>query len=126
MAGFDLVAGHFCEECGHPKMNRLLDVLTGCTTCDDVITAHRCEGRPVAEEVDQAWQCPDCLAWWLAERKEDTCGECSQGLGTFTMGWKMASLPGRQGSRREPNGWQPFRNALPRKPMLHPWKNKGS
>lgn len=44
---YDLAAGYFCEECGQPKGLRLFDNLTGCATCDDVITTHRCTGLPL-------------------------------------------------------------------------------
>lgn len=87
---FDLAAGEpFCPECGRHKATRLFypawtplrnplrgraavqapaPVLTGCKTCDEVITRHRCHGRPRLEDMDdgQSWTCP-CGTTWTAE-----------------------------------------------------------
>ena len=47
---YDLGAGMFCEECGRPKSFRLWPgTRTGCKTCDEVVTRHRCTKRPDRE-----------------------------------------------------------------------------
>ena len=66
MAGinaFDL-ASEFCPDCGQAKSLRLAAYLTGCATCDEIRTRHRCEGRPLAfEQADDAeWSCDGCGA----------------------------------------------------------------
>lgn len=81
----DLFAGHSCAECGRHKATRLLYLgsppaswtrgpntapqqsLTGCQTCDEVITRHRCTGRPSLESMadGQAWTC-ECGTTWTA------------------------------------------------------------
>jgi hypothetical protein len=90
MAGldaFDLFDGHFCDECGRHKMDRLLlasytpfrwpgqtrppvtwPPSTGCATCDAVLTAHRCTGRPDLDNMCDAdqWKCPGCGLVWHA------------------------------------------------------------
>ena len=62
---YDL-AGNWCEECGRAKSFRLFPgVLTGCKTCDEVITRHRCTKRPDLA-AGGSWTCPDCgkTQWW--------------------------------------------------------------
>lgn len=74
------LTGFHCEECGRAKSLRLLGYLTGCKTCDDVITRHRCAGRPALDDlaVSESWQCPECGSLWTVTEEADTCGECGR------------------------------------------------
>jgi hypothetical protein len=112
---YDLASGVFCEECHRPKGNRwLLGVPSGCATCDDVITQHRCTDRPPKDELDigQAWECPDCGTVWGVVPEEDTCGECGRS-GTEKR-WKVIHLGDRidTAPRYQPYVPTPFRNLL--------------
>jgi hypothetical protein len=108
---YDL-AGSWCEECGRPKMQRLFGGLTGCATCDEVVTRHRCTKRPDLDP-GQSWECPDCGTGWTAREEEATCGECGQGIGTMRTTWdsvagdRIDSAP-----RYKPQPWTPLRNAF--------------
>ena len=107
---YDL-AGNWCEECGRAKSYRLWPgVLTGCKTCDEVVTRHRCMKRPDLD-VGQSWECPDCGTLWTAAEEEETCGECGQGIGTMRRTWN--SVPGDRidsAPRYEPRPFTPLRN----------------
>ena len=108
---YDL-AGNWCEECGHPKMNRLFDILGTCKTCNEAITRHRCTKRPDLD-VGQSWECPDCGTIWTAGEEKETCGECGQGTGIMRRTWD--SVPGDRidsAPRHKPEPWTPLRNAL--------------
>ena len=86
---YDL-AGNFCEECGRPKLNRLLyRAPSGCATCDEVITRHRCTKRPALDRLamGESWECPDCGSVWTVTETEDSCGEC--GRGEMVPGWSV-------------------------------------
>ena len=112
---YGLAEGFFCEECGRPKGNRwLIGVPSGCATCDEVITRHRCTGRPsVDERADgDIWQCPDCDSAWLVVVEEDTCGEC--GRNGMVKTWTLAVSGARLDSapRYQPYVPVPFRNLL--------------
>jgi hypothetical protein len=111
------LAGNFCEECGRAKSWRLFPgFLTGCAACDEVVTRHRCTGRPDLESLTlgESWECPECGTSWTATEKEDQCSEC--GRSGMVKGWD--TVPGdRIGTtpRREPQPFAPFRN---------PWRGR--
>ena len=108
---YDL-AGNWCEECGRAKSFRLWPgILTGCATCDEVITRHRCTKRPDLP-IGQSWECPDCGTLWTAAEEEDTCESCGQGIGTMNRTWE--TVPGDRidtAPRHKPEPWTPLRNA---------------
>jgi hypothetical protein len=114
---YDL-AGNWCEECGHPKMNRLFGILGDCETCNEVITRHRCTKRPAVTDraPGQVWECPDCGSFWrLASEEEaclDCCGEC--GHTVTRRHWDLEEEGDRIDSapRYKPEPWSPLRNAL--------------
>lgn len=108
------LSGNWCEECGRGKSFRLFPgVLTGCKTCDEVITRHRCTGRPDLGDLalGESWECPGCGGTWMAAEEEDTCGECGRSgmVKTWVVGTapRLATAP-----RYEPHPYAPFRNAL--------------
>ena len=109
---YDL-AGNWCEECGRAKSFRLFPGgLTGCKTCDEVVTRHRCTKRPDLA-TGESWTCPDCGTIWTAGEEEETCGECGHGLGIMQRTWD--SVPGDRidsAPRSKPEPWTPLRNAL--------------
>jgi uncharacterized protein (DUF983 family) len=113
------LAGNFCEECGQAKSHRMWPgTLTGCATCDEVVTRHRCtgSGRPDLDTlaIGASWECPDCGTLWTATEKEEACGECGQGIGTMRRAWD--TVPGDRidtAPRYEPQPYTPFRNRLP-------------
>jgi uncharacterized protein (DUF983 family) len=108
---YDL-AGNWCEECGRAKSFRLWPGgLTGCKTCDEVVTRHRCTGRPSLASLvlGESWTCPDCGTIWTAVEVEDTCGEC--GRSGMEPGWSY--VPGDRidtAPRHKPEPFTPFRN----------------
>jgi ribosomal protein L37AE/L43A len=112
---YDLASDYFCEECRRPKGNRwLLGVPSGCATCDEVISRHRCTGRPsIDERADgDIWQCPDCDSAWLVVMEKDTCGDC--GRDGMEKTWTVA-VPGARldsAPRYQPYVPVPFRNLL--------------
>ena len=111
---YDL-AVNFCEECGRAKSLRLLDHLTGCKTCDDVITTHRCTGRPSLDDLPlgESWECRECGTAWSAVEEEDWCGECGRSGPRKT--WDL--VPGDRidsAPRHKPQPFTPFRDILPR------------
>ena len=114
---YDLGAGMFCEECHRPKSFRLWPgTRTGCKTCDEVVTRHRCQQRPAVDDLGlgESWTCPDCGTTWTCAEKEDWCGECGQATGT-RKGWD--SVPGDRiatAPRFDPQPFTPFRNLFPR------------
>ena len=116
---YDLAAAFCCEECGHPKSYRMWPgLLTGCATCDEVVTRHRCtqSGRPELDglALGASWDCPHRGTVWTATEKEETCGECGQGVGTMRRAWH--SDPGDRidtAPRHDPQPYTPLRNTLP-------------
>ena len=122
---YDL-AGNWCEECGRAKSFRLWPgTLTGCTTCDEVITRHRCTKLPaIADRAPgQEWDCPDCGGIWRLVEEEDwcldCCGECGHKL--MSRRWTLAEEGDRLDSapRYQPPSWTPFRD-FARMPALPP------
>ena len=118
--GYDLT-GNWCEKCGRAKSFRLWPGgLTGCATCDEVVTRHRCTKRPDLD-VGQSWTCPDCDSVWTAREEEETCGECGQGIGRMRKTWD--SVPGDRidsAPRYKPEPWTPFRNIFTRQAPSRP------
>ena len=105
-----------CPECGRPLGNRwLMTGDSGCATCDEAVTRHRCSGCPNREalETGDSWECPDCGSAWKAVEVPDTCGECGQDRRWKTWevaeGDRIATAP-----RYQPVVFTPFRDALPR------------
>ena len=108
------LSASFCEECGRAKSFRLWPgVLTGCGTCDEVITRHRCTSRPDRDSLalGEVWECPDCGTAWTATEDAVACGECGQDVWrktwTYAEGDRIATAP-----RHDPQPFTPFRNAL--------------
>ena len=110
---YDL-AGNWCEECGRAKSFRLWPgTLTGCKTCDEIVTRHRCTGRPALDglEPGASWKCPDCGTAWTVIEKEDLCGECGQVTGMRNVWWE--AVPGDRidtAPRYKPEPFAPLRN----------------
>jgi hypothetical protein len=112
---YDLAGGWFCGDCGRPIGNRwLMTAPSGCATCDETITRHRCTGRPSLGDhtVDDTWECPDCRTIWLVGEELDTCRECGRS-GTVPA-WTVAVHGDRIDSapRYNPVVYTPLRNAL--------------
>lgn len=112
---YDL-APEACPECGEFLGNRVLMTdPTGCGTCDEAITRHRCLGRPSRDslEAGQSWECPDCGSTWTAIEVPDVCGECGQGTRWPTWeaveGDRMATAP-----RHHQTAFTPIRGILAR------------
>ena len=112
------LSANFCEECGRAKLNRLLMTApSGCGTCDEVITRHRCTKSPPLDSmaVGESWTCPDCDSVWTCTEEEDYCGDCSQSTGMVKT-WE--TIPGARigtAPRFQPYVPTPFR-ALPFRP----------
>jgi hypothetical protein len=112
---YDL-AGNFCEECGRAKSFRMWPgVLTGCKTCDKVVTRHRCtdSGRPDLDALDSgaSWECPDCGSVWTVTEEAAWCPECGHGECNTEKGWTAS--PGDRidtAPRHVPQPFMPFRN----------------
>ena len=104
----------FCEECGFAKSLRLFPgMLTGCATCDEVVTRHHCTGRPDVT-LGASWTCPGCGTVWTAREEEETCESCGQGIGTMRRAWD--TIPGDRldtAPRYVPQPFTPFRNPFP-------------
>ena len=119
---YDLADGWFCEECHRPKSFRLWPgTRTGCKTCDEVVTRHRCTKRPDRESLalGASWTCPDCGTTWTCTEKEDWCGECGHVCG-MKKGWD--SVPGDRldtAPRHDPQPFTPLRNPFPRSAARH-------
>ena len=115
---YDLAAAYFCEGCGRLKTDRmLLRVPSGCATCDEVITRHRCTGRPPIESLaaGASWECPGCGSVWTADPAACTaCGTPGMERNwSVVMGDRMDTAP-----RHEPYVPVAMRNILPRRPEL--------
>jgi len=109
---YDL-ASNWCEECGRAKMNRLLGMLTGCKTCDEVITRHRCTGRPDLDPLDTGalWTCQDCGTVWVVTEEAAWCPECGCSECRTEKRWTV-SVPGDRidtAPRHKPQPFTPLR-----------------
>ena len=74
---YNLATDAFCAECERFKPDWILhSVPTGCATCDEMITRHRCTGQPDLDSlaVSGSWGCPVCGCVWTAVRGD--CHEC--------------------------------------------------
>lgn len=132
MSGINLydLAPPACPECGRFLASRmLLSAPSGCGTCDEAITRHRCTGRPSREglEPGESWECPDCGSTWTAVELADSCGECGQEVWRKTWetveGDRTDSAP-----RYNPVVFTPFRDlarALAEPPAYSPWTGRG-
>jgi hypothetical protein len=105
-----------CPECGTPLGNRwLMAGDSGCRTCDDAVTRHRCTGRPdvLSLAPGESWECTDCGSTWTAIEVADSCRECEQEVRRKTWetveGDRMAIAP-----RYKPVVFTPFRDQVPR------------
>ena len=103
-----------CPECSRPLGNRvLMTAPSGCGTCDEAITRHRCTARPSREALGtgESWECPDCGSMWTAIETASNCGECGQEVWEKTWdavpGDRIATAP-----RYKPVVFTPFRNAI--------------
>jgi hypothetical protein len=105
-----------CTECQQPVTRRLFGYPAGCATCDDVITSHRCTGRPAVldHHAGDHWECPECRSVWLVVKTEDPCPECGQPVTEHT--WQVAHVGERiaMAPRYKPVRYTPFRNVLAR------------
>jgi uncharacterized protein (DUF983 family) len=115
---YDLAgSGIWCEECGTPKLNRLLMSRSDCKTCQEAITRHRCTGLPDLDGLPQgaAWSCPDCGTAYVLGSVEDTCGECGQVTG-YRPAWGVVFIGTRVDTapRYTPQPWTPMRNLISR------------
>lgn len=110
---YDL-AGNWCEECGQAKSYRMWPgLLTGCATCDEVVTRHRCTGRPELDSLDvgASWTCPDCDTIWAIAEEAVWCPECGCRECRTEKRWTV-SVPGdRIGTapRHKPQPYAPLR-----------------
>ena len=110
---YDLI-GNWCKECGQAKSYRMWPgVLTGCATCDEVVTRHRCTGRPELDSLDvgASWTCPDCDTIWAIAEEAVWCPECGCRECRTEKRWTV-SVPGdRIGTapRHKPQPYAPLR-----------------
>ena len=112
------LAGNWCEECGQAKSYRMWPgLLTGCATCDEVVTRHRCTGRPELDSLDvgASWTCPDCDTIWAIAEEAVWCPECGCRECRTEKRWTVAVPGDRIGTapRHDPQPYTPFRNRLP-------------
>jgi hypothetical protein len=116
---YDL-AGDWCEECGRAKSLRLFPgTLTGCTTCDEVITRHRCTARPDLDgvAVGDSWECRDCGSIWSAGLETGDCPDCCPGCGHRVTAKRWFVIEGERidaAPRYKPQPFTPFRDPIPR------------
>ena len=114
------LSAHFCEECGQAKSYRMWPgVLTGCKACDEVVTRHRCTGRPDlgALDVGASWTCPDCDSKWTVREGEEPCPDCCADCGHMVTRRDWSYVPGKRigtAPRHDPQSFTPFRNRLAR------------
>ena len=112
---YDL-AGNFCEECGRAKSLRLWPgTLTGCKTCDEVVTRHRCaDSRPGPDgfDIGALWTCPGCGTVWAVSEEPVTCSECGCCECRTEKQWTVSVLGDRISTapRHVPQPFTPFRN----------------
>ena len=115
---YDL-AGNWCEECGRAKSYRLWPgVLTGCKTCDEVVTRHRCiDTRPGPDGFDAGdrWTCPGCGTVWAVTEEGAWCDECGCHECRTEKRWTVSVRGDRidTAPRRDPRPYAPFRSLFP-------------
>ena len=118
---YDLSLGFFCEECGRPKSLRLFPgALTGCVTCDEVVTRHRCTRRPDLDDIATggSWECPDCGSAWSAGLETSDCPDCCSECGHRVTKKRWFVVEGDRidtAPRHRPEPFTPFRAPLSRR-----------
>ena len=116
---YDLAGMFCCEECGRPMSLRMWPgTLTGCETCDELITRHRCTSRPdIGELADgQSWECRECGSTWTPRAGNEDCPDCCSECGhqTTVRRWEVAEGDRIGGAPRyQPQPFTPFRNRPP-------------
>lgn len=111
VVSYGLLDNTHCQDCGRPKLARLFALgLTGCEQCDEVITRHRCSGRPSSDSVfpGTRWKCPVCASAWVAREREEPCGHCGQPV--VSKCWDIVDDRRHEGPRTEPQPFTPFRD----------------
>ena len=121
---YDLI-GSWCEECGRAKSFRLWPgMLTGCKTCDEVITRHRCTGRPEPDDLDVGtpWTCPDCDSTWTVVEEAAWCSECGCNECRTEKVWRVSVYGDRIATapRHDPPSVTPFRSIFTGRRPLRP------
>jgi len=129
------LAANWCEECGQAKSFRMWPgTLTGCATCDEVVTRHRCTGRPDIDALadGQAWVCPDCGSTWTPRTETEDCLDCCGACGHQVTVRRWDSEKGDRidsAPRHEPEPFTPLRNAIYQTvrtltdlPKVSPWR----
>jgi uncharacterized protein (DUF983 family) len=110
IVSYGLLGGNECPSCGRPKLARLFALSrTGCEECDEVITRHRCAGRPASDDVfpGTRWKCPQCASVWMAREHAESCGECGQEV--VRRCWDVTDDRRAEGPRVDPQLYTPFR-----------------
>jgi hypothetical protein len=116
---FDLLAP-YCEECGRPKINRLLFdglAVQGCATCTEAVTRHRCTKLPdiLSLAAGESWECPDCGSVWTHLERLEDCPDCCGHCGHMVMRDSWHKVLGDRidtAPRYEPQVYTPLRNKL--------------
>lgn len=116
-----------CPECGRFLASRmLLTAPSGCGTCDEAITRHRCTRCPPLAP-GESWTCPECDSTWTAAEEDDACGECGQPVKrkawSVEVGARIGTAP-----RYNPVVFTPFRDlarALAEPPAYSPQTGRG-
>lgn len=115
------LAGNCCEECGRPKLNRLLFDGLGvqnCATCTEVATRHRCTRRPDIETlaIGATWECPDCGSVYGVSSHKAYCPDCCADCGHVIQEsrWDLVLKGDRidTAPRYEPKVFTPLRNVF--------------
>ena len=101
-----------CPECGQFLGSRwLMTGDSGCGTCDEAVTRHRCVTCPPLSSMTpgESWACPDCDSVWTAADEDEPCGECGQAVKrkawSVVVGDRIATAP-----RYKPVAFTPFRD----------------
>jgi len=104
-----------CPECGTPLGNRwLMTGDSGCATCDEAVTRHRCLSRPRLGSlaVGESWTCRECWSVWTVTEEDGTCGHCGRSgpekTWAYAAGARVDEAP-----RYKPVVFTPFRNVIP-------------
>ncbi len=119
VAAYDLT-GYHCTECGTALGNRwLMTGDSGCATCDEAVTRHRCLSRPRLESlaVGESWRCRECWSVWTVTEEEDACGACGRSgpekTRAYAAGARVDDAPRYKPVVFTPFRFTPFRNVLP-------------